>query len=547
MRFATLLFGATLLWGLRSTAAAAPPALLGRGAQAQLIVDGKPFLILGGELANSSASSLAYLEPVWPRLAKMRLNTVLAPVSWELIEPVEGRFDYSSVDGLLKQARANNMRLVLLWFGSWKNSMSSYVPAWVKRDQARFPRVRLSNGAGIEMLSAFAENNLRADAKAFAALMQHLKAVDASQNTVLMVQVENEVGLLPTAREVGPEADARFAEAVPRPLVDYLGARRGALAASLRRLWEANGAKTDGNWRALFGAGPEAEEAFTAWYLARYVEQVAAAGKAAYALPMYTNAALNRPGKKPGEYPSGGPLPHVVDVWKAAAPSLDFLSPDIYFPNYAEWAAQYARGDNPVFIPEAGHARAPEAAANAFFTLGEFGALGFSPFSIDTLPEDKAGRLTQAYAVLGELAPRLLARQGMQARRVRGFRPVVSYEGKVDTSPQTFTLGDFAFTVSFVDPWIAPGEQQPIAHGGLLIQLGPEEYVAAGTGFVLQMATASPGAPLAGIESIWEGHFVAGQWVPGRLLNGDESHQGRHLRIPPDVVSIQRLKLYRYK
>ena len=112
--------------------------MLGRGAQAQLIVDGKPFLILGGELANSSASSLAYLEPVWPRLAKMRLNTLLAPVSWELMEPVEGRFDYSLVDGLLKQARANNMRLVLLWFGSWKDSMSSYVPAWVKRDQARF-------------------------------------------------------------------------------------------------------------------------------------------------------------------------------------------------------------------------------------------------------------------------------------------------------------------------------------------------------------------------------------------------------------------------
>ena len=524
---------------------ASPPVLRGQGSGTQLIVDGKPFLILGGELANSSPSSLAQLEPAWARFQKMHLNTVVAPVSWELIEPVEGRFEFASVDGLIRQARGHGMRLVLLWFGSWKNSMSSYVPGWVKRDTARFPRAQLPTGAGLEILSAFSESNLRADVKAFTALMKHVRAIDAARSTVLMVQVENEVGMLPTAREHGAEANARFADTVPPALVDYLVAHESSLVPALRAQWRANGAKKAGNWSALFGTGAASEEVFTAWHLARYVDAVAAAGKAAYALPLYTNVAFNRPGKQPGEYPSGGPLPHLLDVWKAAAPSLDFLAPDIYFPNFAELASHYARSDNPLFIPEANHARLPRAGADAFWAVGEHGALGFSPFSIDTLPEARALRLTQAYGVLGELAPTLLAAQGQG--RVRGFRPSVSYEGKVNDAPQTLKLGDFQFKVTFIDPWIPANEQQTIEHGGLLIQLGPEEYLAAGSGFVLEMVPVSAGPPIAGIESIWEGHFVAGRWTPGRLLNGDESHQGRHLRIPPDGFGIQRLKLYRYR
>jgi beta-galactosidase GanA len=519
--------------------------LEGQGPGTRLIVDGKPFLILGGELANSSASSLAYLAPAWARFEKLHLNTVLSPVSWELIEPAEGRFDFSSVDGLLQQARAHHMHLVLLWFGSWKNSMSSYAPSWVKRDAERFPRAQLPTGAGVEILSAFAEQNLAADSRAFRTLLEHLKTADGTKQTVLMVQVENEVGMLPTAREHGATADARFAEPVPRALVEYLVAHRSTLLSPLRQLWEANGAKTSGSWAALFGNQAAGEEVFTAWYLGRYVEAVTRAGKAAYPLPMYTNVALNRPGKRPGEYPSGGPLPHLLDIWKAAAPSLDFLAPDIYFPNFSELVGHYARPDNPLFIPEANHARLPETGANLVFAVGEHAALGVSPFSVDTLPEDRIQRLAQAFGVLSELAPMLLARQGQGS--VRGFRPGVSFEGKVDDAPQRIALGDFEFKVSFVDPWIPPSEQHTIAHGGLLIQLGPEEYLAAGSGFVLEMAPRSAGPPLAGIESIYEGRFDAGRWKPGRLLNGDESHQGRHLRIPPDTFGIQRLKLYRYR
>src|SRR4051812_16281739 len=264
-----------LLLSLVAPVAAQPPTLAHRGEATQLLVDGRPFLILGGELANSSASSRVYLAPVWPRLRAMGLNSVLAPVSWELIEPVEGRMDFSSVDALIEDARANDVHLVLLWFGAWKNSMSSYAPAWVKRDTGRFARAYRPDGAAMEMLSAFDPDVLAADSRAFAALMAHLGQVDGARRTVLMVQVENEVGMIPSPRDHGLAANVAFAGAVPRALSDWLAAHRATLAPSLRALWEANGARRQGSWTEMFGIGDSTEEIFTAWSYARYVDVVA--------------------------------------------------------------------------------------------------------------------------------------------------------------------------------------------------------------------------------------------------------------------------------
>jgi beta-galactosidase GanA len=195
----------TILAGLLLAAplAAEPPHLEKRGPATQLVVDGQPFLILGGELGNSSASSREYMRDKWPKLAAMHLNTVLAPVTWETIEPQEGRFDFASVDGLIEDARAHRMHLVLLWFGTWKNSMSSYAPGWVKRDPARFPRTKGADGRAQEIISAGSVEAREADARAFAALMRHVRETDGERHTVLMVQVENEMGFLPFAREGG--------------------------------------------------------------------------------------------------------------------------------------------------------------------------------------------------------------------------------------------------------------------------------------------------------------------------------------------------------
>ncbi len=223
------------------------PHLERRGNTTQLIVDGKPFLALGGEVYNNSASNLEYMRPIWPKLAAMHLNTVLVPVSWAQFEPAEGRFDSALVDGLIRDARANHLRLVLLWFGSWKNSWSSYAPDWVKRDFDRFARVQLRNGAGTERLSPFCEANRIADARAFAALMRRIRETDSEAHTVLMAQVENEVGVIPDARDHSAAANVAYAQRVPGALMDYLQRNRDTLDPALRARWQAAGFKTSGN------------------------------------------------------------------------------------------------------------------------------------------------------------------------------------------------------------------------------------------------------------------------------------------------------------
>jgi beta-galactosidase GanA len=528
-----------------TAAAAAPPALRRQGTATQLVVGGRPMLLIAGELGNSSASSPAYMAPHWAKLRAMHLNTVLAPITWEAIEPQEGRFDWSSVDALLRDARAHDLKIVVLWFGAWKNSMSTYVPAWVKRDQARFPRAGLPNGQSVEILSTFGAETLKADQKAFAALMAHLKAVDDRQNTVLMTQVENEIGMLPVARDYGAPANAAFAQPVPAELIDYLVAHKDGLVPEMKAMWLERGARTQGSWTDLFGDGDAAAEVFTAWHYARFADQLAAAGKAAYPMPMYVNVALNRPGRIPGEYPSGGPLSHLIDVWKAGAPRLDFLAPDIYFPNFVDLVGRYRRADNPLFIPEANNADNPQVPANAFYAIGEHDAIGFGPFSIESV-DDKPGALGEAYGVLRQLAPQILAAQG--TGRMAGFKPRMLYDETVIYAPQVRDIGGYRFTVAYADIQRPAATPETAGYGGLIIQTGPEDYLIAGQGITVTFRPIGPGPGLAGIDSAQEGRFLPdGRWVPGRQLNGDQTHQGRHIRLPAGEWSIQKIRLYRYR
>jgi beta-galactosidase GanA len=457
----------------------------------RLIVDGKPFLILGGELGNSSATDRAWLKPHWQRLKALHLNTVLAPVTWEAIEPEEGKFDFSSLDWLVEDARANDMRLVLLWFGSWKNSMSTYVPAWVKRDGKRFLRSTGKDGQPQDILSVFGKATLDADARAFAAMMRNLKAIDGDRHTVLMVQVENEIGFLPTAREQGPLADAAFAR------------------------WKGS------------------EEGFTAHHYARWANAVAEAGKREYKLPMYVNGAQGRPGKLAGDYPSGGPLAHLMREWKDAAPAIDMLSPDIYFPNFAGIADGYVVPGNVLFVPEANQAGDPRAPANAMRVIGKHKAIGFSPFAIENIADKD--RLGGFYAMLGQLTPALFA-----AKAQDGFSPVVNFDGVVDSGPQVASMGGYKLTANFVDPWTPKDKQEPAEHGAILIWLGGEDYLVAGSGVTFTFE------PRVGLDLVEEGRFEDGKWIAGRRLNGDETHQGRHVRLPPGQFGIQKIRLYRY-
>ena len=548
---------ALLLLGTSAVSAAAvemPQLKVDHGAT-QLYVDGKPYMILGGELLNSAASSLDHLSKQWAKLDTMHLNTVLAPVYWELIEPQEGAFDFKMVDGLIEQARSHNKRVVLLWFGSWKNSMSSYAPHWVKADQARFPRSERSDGTGIEILTPSSKANLEADAKAFVALMEHVKKVDGSRHTVIMVQVENEIAMIPEPRDHSKLANAAFAAPVPSELTSYLNAHKDTLTPEMRAAWGGHGFKTGASWEATFGASPWTDEMFNAWEQARFAGEIAARGKAVYSLPMFVNAALVRPGYLPGRYPSGGPLPHLFDIWRAAAPSIDILSPDIYFPNFVEWANKYAVPGNPLFIPETGHGGPVESTANALYAFGQKGLIGFSPFGIEHPEGESVQVLADLYKLLDELAPYILASQG--TGKIIGLRPPTTYDGTADTAAQRLTLGDYSLTVSFPEPFpradqkcdsaVCAARLTPAARGGLVIQIGPDEFLVAGSGIRIAFGMRDQGAGQAGLDSVWEGRFVNGAWKPGRLLNGDDTDEGREVVLPTDRLYLQRVRLYRYR
>jgi beta-galactosidase GanA len=286
-------------WAAQSECAQIPH-LQKQGTATQLIVDDEPFLILGGETGNSSTSNLDYMKPHWPRLVKLHLNTVLAPVYWDLIEPQEGKFDFTLVDDLIRDAGSHNLRLVLLWFASFKNSMSCYAPAWVKTNQQRFERAQNKEGRGMEILTLFSEENLQADARAFTELMRHIRQVDGTKHTVIMVQVENEMGMIPHARDYCDAANELFNKPAPKELMDYLIQHKETLMPEFRKVWEDAGSKTSGTWQEVFGEGLGTDEIFMAWHYAQYTNRIIEAGKAEYPLPMFVNAALIRPNCKPG-------------------------------------------------------------------------------------------------------------------------------------------------------------------------------------------------------------------------------------------------------
>lgn len=500
----------------------------------QLLVQGKPFLILGGELGNSSAGTSAQADTILPEMARLHLNTVLMPVAWDQVEPREGSFDFSILDHWIDVARQQNLHLVLLWFGSWKNAFSEYAPDWVKSDTKRFPRAKAADGTALEILSTFGTDSAKCDRRAFAALLRHVRVKDGEQQTILMVQAENEVGFLGLGRDHSPEADRQFTEPVPRDLVQKLVTKRAEISPELTAHFNPQGQ----TWREVFGE--PADEVFMAWRYAGYVDSVSEAGKKEYSLPVYMNAQLPSLLERAGEYPSGGPHPYYLEVYRAVATHIDFYSPDIYWPDFEYWVRRYQVRGNPIFIPEA---RLETSPYHALYAYGAAKAFGFCPFGIDNLKashstDEPEPGIMQVYAALDSLGPALTDAQATD--RTRGM----ALHANSPRASQSITLGGYLFQGSLSREW---STNALLANDGgmLLLQSGRNEFLVIGVGLTVKMMRdPDTDGQVAGISSIEEVSRVGSEWKVTARLNGDQSNQGRQLTMHPHTVSIYRLRMY---
>jgi hypothetical protein len=557
------------------------PHLEKRGAATQLIVDGKPFLVLGAEPPTSAPSNLEYLRYMLQVLADTHQNTAEIAVGWNWIEPEKGKYDFKIVDAAIEDARKIGQRTVLVWFGSWKNGDSGFVPVWVKADQDRFPRAQIGQGKSVECLSTLSQNNWEADARAFAALMRHIREVDRSHR-VIMVQVENEIGINHDSRDRSPLANKAFAARVPAELMDYLQKRKDELHPELRKVWDAAGFKTNGTWEEVFGKGPEADETFMAWNYARYINRVVESGKKEYPLPMFVNV-WGTEGW--GKSPRGEAIDHVLDIWKAGAPAVDMSCPDAYMgrqdaaKQIVGITKRYSGPGNPFFTVEA--ADGEIGAAHAFYAIGQQRAIGYSgmgndglldwftktginspawhtpagmdsptrlfgfggPGSTKPLPpvpaEYEAKALSQAFLTLSQIAPQILQHQSSGT--------IAGVAVDKQTPDEKVKLGNYILNVGLPRGRGTPDVVPDLIGYGVFLAVGPDEYLVAGNNLHITFTPNTPGPPIAGLADQEAGRFDNnGKWVATHFLGGDDSSDGV-VRLSWGERAIQRVTLYRYR
>jgi len=501
------------------------PRIVKKDGRFALMVDGAPYLMLGAQVNNSSAWP-AMLPQVWPAIEKLHANTVEVPIYWEQWEPTQGHFDPSVLHALLTGAREHHVHLVLLWFGTWKNGSGHYTPPFVKLNEAQAPHVVGRDGRKLDSLSPYSDWTLSADKTAFAALMREVKASDP-QHTVLMVQVENEIGTYGTVRDFSPAAQKLFNEAVPAEVLKVLD-------------------KQPGSWPQVFGA--DADEYFYAWSIARYVNQIAAAGKAEYPLPLYINVATRDPFHgTPGSYESGGAVDRVLPIWKAGAPAIDAIGPDLYNPDYAVYTKLldiYHRPDNAMLIPENGNK--PEYARYVYAALGHE-AIGFVVFGMDQTgfsnaplgaPKIDDAALAPFALIYGTFTPmdRELAK--------------LNFEGKVQAvaeNPadhyQTLHFGDWDALVSFGLPEFGHQDDKgatgndPVDGGAMVAQLGPDEFLVTGVHARVDFLTTLAGKQRQFVR-VEEGKYKDGVWHFERIWNGDQTDYGLNFTSASQVLKV---------
>ncbi len=527
-------------------------AIVRHASESVLELDGRPFSMLAGEVHNSTSSSPRLMEAAWEKAQALGLNTVLAPVTWELLEPEEGAFDFSQVDMLIDGARRHGLYLGILWFGAWKNAQCYYAPGWVKADTERFRRAEIQKGKvrsvnrtklcdmSYTTLSAFCPATTAADARAFATLMAHVREVDAEAGTVIAVQVENECGLQGTARDRSDAADAAFAQKVPGELVEFMLQNQDDLYPAVRDALLAG--KREGSWSEVFADTSVAEEQFQAWHTASHVNAVAEAGKAEWPLPTFVNAWLDK-GREPGTYPSGGPVARAHEVWRVAAPAIDALGADIYVRDFCDVCDSFGKHGNALVVPET--VTHSYAAPRAIWAVGHHHAACYSPFGFEEMGEpfnamqgflfgmdvnDPALSTPQDptdYAATMRGLSTLLERAG-EGRGIEALDAVISERGE----RQSIELDGFRINVLF-------SEGVPGACAGLAE--GPDTALVLAANCTLTVESADGERPNIDYLSVEEGEFVDGEWVRSCRLNGDEV-----AFLSPEHPTLLRVRTVRY-
>jgi hypothetical protein len=496
-----------------------------------LMVDGRPFIMLAGEVHNSSSSSLQYMEPVWKKAEALGMNCLLLPVTWELVEPEEGQFDFSLVQGLIEQARAHGMKIAFLWFGAWKNAQCYYAPAWVKTDTQRFRRAEIKKGKGFirirdfydmpyTSLSYLCEETRQADARAFGRLMAFIREIDGEKHTVLTVQIENETGVMGAAREHSDQADELFGSSVPDDFAAYMHNAFAAMTPDMKRA-VADG-KPAGTWTEVFG--PEAEEVFSAYHIARYVNTVAEAGKRAYPLPFSVNCWLNKAGDQAGVYPSGGPISKMREVWRFCAPNIDLYAPDIYLPDFSDICGEYTRRGEALFIPEC--ATHQYAAARNILCVGRYHAVCYSPFGFEDMglplnaqqmalfgadATDPALKTPQDVETYGAINRLLSAMMDLLTGQY-GTENLQAGSGENEKA-SVFRMDGVEIHADYLAP-----------QGACLVLRNHEkEFYVLAYEATLSFLSSDPQKPGLDFTLLEEGSFSNGIWQRGRRLNGDEA------------------------
>ncbi len=500
-----------------------------------LYVDDKPFYMISGEIHNSSSSSIEYLSPILDKLESMNLNSVLLPITWQMIEPKENEFDFSLTDAIIKEVEKHNLKLGILWFGTWKNAQCSYCPEWIKVDTKNHFRAELVKGetfikrkSGLVKLpystiSPFSKKTMEADAKAFAKLMKHIKMVDKNR-TVITIQVENETGFLGGDMDYCDASLLEYEKDVPIELIKYLNDHIDSLDEKVKKQVLKN---RSGNWENVFE--DLAHEIFIAYHTAKYVEYVASAGKKEYNLPMSVNCWLNTKNAKPGEYPCGGPIAKMMEVWMYAAPSIDIFAPDNYLHEFCDVLNEFNKNNNPIYVPES----KPRSfmMARQVYLIGQLNGMCYASFGVEDIGNDSGFDLSRFAPLIGFATDtsksypvdideysklnKLLVEAMSVIINKYGTSDIVVYTKELNKMVNKTIFDEYEIKTTFI-----PKKQKD--NFVLIERLSKDEFLFLGYHTSLSFASLDKDRPYMQNLSIEEGEYVDGIWKTIRVLNGDE-------------------------